>query len=341
MAGGDKQVKPHYHVAFAQTHFRGVFRTFNAASALFRLEQLVEEAEEMAALLRDHPLDRLPLTLPHFPGYYLVGFVTCLEWHARSRLADLLFHAPGRTTAEDLKAVTEGGKLREMIAARLTVPELVGASANVSNLREYAAVFDRVFKAIVPEGSEASASRAIKARDVPGARSTWVELEWLYETRHQMVHEITHEQIGHYLLRNTVHIDETIRLGKLVNACMREVESVITAHAPGDFPNLLCSNGYPVHEAERLRSDIKTSEAHVAELARVSADEADGSGLDPILIARATKASCDHMDAELAWLQEFHPAGSRYHNPANDLKVALLRGRLAYLREVEETLRTS
>lgn len=341
MVGGDKQVKTHHHVAFAQAHFRGVFRTFNAASALFRLEQLVEEAEEMAALLRNHPLDRLPLTLPHFPGYYLVGFVTCLEWHARSRLADLLSHAPDRTSAEDVKAVTEGGKLREMIAARLTVPELVGASANVSSLREYAAIFDRVLEAIVSEGSGARASRAIRARDVPGARSAWVELDWLYETRHRMVHEITHEQIGHDALRDTVHIDEAIRVGKLVLTCMREIEGVITAHAPEDFPNLLRPDGYPMPEAERLGSEIEACEASVAVLAHARAGEANDSGLDAILVARATETSRGHVAAELAWLRGFHPAGSRYHNPADDLEVALLRFRLAYLRKVEEALRIS
>lgn len=341
MVSEGRQAKQHHHVAFAKTYFRGAFRTFNAAAALFRMEQLVEEAEEMAALLRDHPLNRFPVTLPQFAGYYLVGFVTCLEWHARSRLADLLAHAPDRTTADDLKAVTEGGKLREMVASRLTVPELVGASANVSSLREYVAVFDRVFDAITPEGLGVRASHAIKAGDVPGEPSDWVELERLYETRHRMVHEISHEQIGHYALRNTVHVEEAIRLGKRVQGCMREIERVVTTHASGDFPNLLRPDGYPVYEAERLRADVEAAEVRLAALDPARSEEADDQGLDPGLVRHAVEAGRRHVEAELVWLGKFHPAGWRYHNPADDLEVNLLRGRLAYLREVEEVLRTT
>ena len=320
-------------------YFRGAYRTFNAGSALFQMTQLVEEAEEMATLLRDHPRHRSPATLPHFAGYYLVGFVTCLEWHARSRLADLLAHAPDRTTADDLKSVTDGGKLREMVASRLTVPELVGASANVSSLREYAVIFDRVFEAITPEGSGVRASNAIKAGDVSGEPSNWVELERLYETRHRMVHEISHEQIGHYALRDTVYVEEAIRFGKRVQECMREIERVVTTHAPGDFPNLLRADGYPVYEAERLQADVEAAEARLAALDPAQSEEEDDRGMDAGLVRRAVEAGRQHVDAESAWLKRFYPAGSRYHNPADDLWVSLLRGRLAYLREVEEVLR--
>lgn len=136
MTGPTKQARPHHHVAFAIAYNRGLFRTFNAGAALNRIGQLVEEAEEMATLLGKHRVQRFPAMLPHFPEYYLVGYVTCLEWHARSRLADLLAHFPDQTTADDLKAVTESGKLREMVVSRLTVPELVGVSASVSSLRD-------------------------------------------------------------------------------------------------------------------------------------------------------------------------------------------------------------
>ena len=341
MASESRQAKQHHHVSFAKKYFRGAYRTFNAAAALARMEQLVEEAEEIAALLRDHPLDRFPVTLPHLPGYYLVAFVTCLEWHARSRLADLLAHAPERTTPEDLKAVTDGGKLREMVASKLTVPELVGASANVSSLRDYAAVFDRVFEAITPEGSRIPAASAIKARDVPETKSAWVELSWLYEARHRMVHEITHEQVGHYAQRDTVHVEDAVRLGRLVHVCMREVETVITAHAPDDFPNLLDHGGHPVSEAEQLQRDIQASEARVAAFAVKQSEVATEAGLDPVLVAFAMDTGRRHVEAELAWLNEFRPAGWRYHNPTDHLKASLLRGRLAYLREAEEVLRTT
>ena len=149
----------------------------------------------MAAMLQRQPLDHFPTTLPQFPGYYLVGFVTCLEWHARSRLADLLAHAPDRTTSDDLKAVTESGKLKEMVVSRLTVPELVGASTNVSKLRNYIAIFDRIFQAIIPSSGVCHAADVIKIGDVPEEASAWVDLESIYETRHRLVHEISYEQV--------------------------------------------------------------------------------------------------------------------------------------------------
>lgn len=190
----------------------------------------------------------------------------------------------------------------------------------------------------MPERSQLSTSRAIKSQDVSGDRSAWVELEWLYEARHRLVHEITHEQIGHYALRDTVHISYAVKLGRLVHGCMREVEGIITTHAPSDFPNLLDLRGYPISEVERLIGDIKACEARVMALASVKSDEATGSGLDASLLTRAIETGQQHVGAELAWLREFRPAGWRYHNPADDLEVSLLRSRLAYLREAEETL---
>ncbi len=79
----------------------------------------------------------------------------------------------------------------------------------------------------------------------------------------------------------------------------------------------------------------------MAALAVATSEAAVESGLDPALITLAIEAGRRHAEAEPAWLNEFRPAGWRIHNPADDLKVSLLRGRLAYLREVEEVLRTT
>lgn len=341
MAIDGKQARQHHHVAFAISYFRGAFRTFNAASALSRMGQLVEEAERMATLLQEHPSDLYPATLPHFPGYYLVGYVTCLEWHARSRLADLLTHFPDQTTADDLKAVTESGKLREMVALRLTVPELVGASASVSNLRDYAAIFDRVLEAITPPGSRVRTSDAIKAGDVPEETSAWVELERMYKGRHRLVHEISNEQIGHYALRDTVSIEDAQRTGRLVENCMRRIETIITENAPRAFPNILDVQGYPVSEPDRLRRDIEAVEERLQARAVVELNGGYQAGLDIGGVTPAIAAGRQYIEAELGWLRDFRPAGWRYHSPANDLEVILLRNRLDYLRDVEEIIKTA
>jgi hypothetical protein len=228
-----------------------------------------------------------------------------------------------------------------MVASGLTVPELLGASTNVSKLRDYVAIFDRVFEVMTPPEENACASKAIKARDVPGGTSAWNDLERIYEARHRLVHEISHEQIGHRNHRDPTRIEDAVRQGRLVQACMREVESIITTHAPADFPNLLQPDGNPVFEVGRLQGEIEAAEGRLNARAVTEPDMIHGAGLDISAIAPAVTASRLHIETELAWLREFRPAGWGYHNPADDLTANLLRARLAYLHEVEEVLRAS
>ena len=122
---------------------------------------------------------------------------------------------------------------------------------------------------------------------------------------------------------------------------MREIERVITEHAPGDFPNLLGSDGYPVHELERLRADIEEVERELETYAIIRPDALRDPGLDLRTIVPAVAAARCHIEAESVWLREFLPAGWKYHDQSYDLEVSLLRHRLAYARDVKEVLKTS
>lgn len=181
-------------------------------------------------------------------------------------------------------------------------------------------------------------SHSIGKADVKGEASAWVELERMYESRHRLVHEIRHDQIGHYPLRETIPIEEALRIGRLVEGCMHRVEGVLAAHAPRDFPNVLSAKGYPTSERERLREDIEAVEGRLQAHAVVDAEDLSGAGLDLSGLDPAVQAGRRHVEAELDWLREFRPAGSRYHDFAEELETSLLRGRLAYLRDVEEAI---
>jgi hypothetical protein len=80
-------------------------------------------------------------------SYYMVGFVTCLEWHARSRLVDLFNHLPECVLADDLKGHINDRVLSQMAAAKVGVPEMLGALLSVGSVEAYLSTILRVFKA--------------------------------------------------------------------------------------------------------------------------------------------------------------------------------------------------
>src|SRR5438093_12323115 len=99
------QTDPHHLVQFATRHAIGGLRTFDAFSALWRAENLVDDAERLLTLQKhvrgsEFEFGSYRSTYEIF-GYFAVGLVTCLEWHARSRLVDLLTFKPSCIEKKD------------------------------------------------------------------------------------------------------------------------------------------------------------------------------------------------------------------------------------------------
>jgi hypothetical protein len=100
--------EPHHAVKFAMRYGSPTGLYLNAWTALTRLDELIEDARTLKAHLdtvmpeeaRWHPWVGAEVV-----SYYAVGFVTCLEWHARSRLVDLLTFRPALAKSDDLKVV--------------------------------------------------------------------------------------------------------------------------------------------------------------------------------------------------------------------------------------------
>jgi hypothetical protein len=83
-----KQPTKDHLVDFAARYAGTRFQTLNVSSALRRAEALVLDAEEMLEVRKTAEDNRFPTY--EIISYFAVGFVTCLEWHARSRLVDLI-----------------------------------------------------------------------------------------------------------------------------------------------------------------------------------------------------------------------------------------------------------
>src|SRR5438034_4227198 len=135
-----KQPSVHPLVDFASRYAGKRFKTLNAASAIWRAEDLVHDAECLAELKLKVETSKIPFgkvrSTYEIINYYIVGYVTCLEWHARSRLVDIMLFRPSCIQPSDVKSIATLA-LSQMVAEGITVPHLLGAASNVSHISEY------------------------------------------------------------------------------------------------------------------------------------------------------------------------------------------------------------
>jgi hypothetical protein len=143
-----KEPKTHHLVRFASRYASTRFKTLNAASALRRADSLVDDAASILELKNVSQTKEIPFGSRHrtyeIVSYFAVGLVTCLEWHARSRLVDIMMFRPSSIQTTDLKNIATLA-LSQMVTEGATIPHLLGAAANVSRIHEYLLIFRRVF----------------------------------------------------------------------------------------------------------------------------------------------------------------------------------------------------
>src|SRR5689334_23038480 len=109
---------PHHLVAFASYYKQTHFKTLNAASALWRAKALFEDATAFSKFLEEAKQKGLILGTgwgAEVFSYYAVGYVTCLEWHARSRLVDAMLFRPSIIETSDLSRIAKEA-LSQMMA---------------------------------------------------------------------------------------------------------------------------------------------------------------------------------------------------------------------------------
>jgi hypothetical protein len=120
----------HYLVGFASRYARSPFKTLTAGTALLRADALVRDARDLLEVQALPRRARFEIT-----SYYAVGLVTCLEWHGRSRLVDLMTFLPSCIEANDVKNVASLA-ISQMVSEGATIPQLLGAATNVSQLSD-------------------------------------------------------------------------------------------------------------------------------------------------------------------------------------------------------------
>lgn len=336
---------PSRHVAFAERFASGSFSDFNAFAALKRARLLLREARQIAEIFeleekREDPAMWSRHGLEVVP-YTLVGYVTCLEWHARSRITDLYSYRPDSIDSKVLERKVPGRILSQMIRANVSVPQFLGASITIGSTGDYLAVFDELFKTldINRKPADVITSRGGVQIGLFGdpirEPSTWEQLEALFTSRHVLVHELGHDAGAGRTLCETWSADQIIWMGHTVVSAMSALERALTEHAPADFPNLLTEQGRPVDAGAQLAASIDELERRISQDIEARSRGGFQAWIQALTTARQSLADHDRLvgDREL-----FQP---RHIGRENLLLRAALEQRLALLTRIEAELAKS
>lgn len=320
----------HYLVEFAARHSGGKFRTLSAGASLARAEVLLWEVQELRDLGKEVEQKGVRfgnlVGTYEFVAYYSVAFATCLEWHARSRLVDLLIYAPTVIQTGDVKNIASLA-ISQMVAGGVTVPQLLGAATKVSSIDEYLDVFHRVFDALSFDCDVQRELRQEKSNiEMLGEGSSLYDaIEALFVMRNELVHEIGQNVLAHPYIRGMWSLDDALGFGGAVVACMRAVEKRITSDAPKDFPNRIGDDGFEENEIEKLLAKIADVEKEILEMVAAQNEDVE-TWKATISASRAAVA------AELKCIEDtvlFVPV--RYFDFRPRVKESLLGARLNYL----------
>lgn len=331
--------KDHYAARFASHYGEASTGYLNTWAALCRLDDLIEDAEKLkgnfdAVMPEDRRIH--PWVGAEVISYYAVGYVTCLEWHARSRLVDLLTFKPSAAKTEDLRAVRDKIVL-EMLASNVRIATIVGAATNVSNFDDYTGMFSRVFGEF---SLDVDAFEAIRSKRLDTGEQ-WVEdyeiedLKNLYKFRNELVHEIGITRVGHINVRDRWGPDEAIRIGKLVRRTIQALEATISAKLPGSFPNKIGPDGYPVSEWQRIEQELPALEKRVERLLTEFSE--DDIPTDENW-ASAKASATDYIAKEMSFIDEAAVFHNRYVEMREPIKLALMKSRYDYLKGIQKAV---
>lgn len=270
-------------------------------------------------------------------SYYLVGFVTCLEWHVRTRLADLYTYQPDAIDKDALQGKVSAETLSQMIREDVSIAHLLSASTTVSSVRDYFAGLQQVLDAL---GITRTASKIVPARPpMPTLFGPPIEpptayqvLEELFTARHGLVHEIGLGGGASPLESNNWDVRRIRQTGSVVLELIRSFEALLTAEAPRDFPNLLDDRGRPVDQLARLRRDVATAteriQTRIEVVAEPWADE----------LREAWGRMSESQDAVQYFVSANRLLRSRSHDQAPALAELDLQQRLKLLVALEAAM---
>lgn len=311
----------------------------NAYMAIARLDALLEDATTLLQTLRATKPDQTSWHPPFGPevvSYYGVGFVTCLEWHAKSRLIDLLTFLPSALKIEDVKGTISDKLIVQMVAKQASVTQLVGAAVKVGSAEKYLSVIGRVFSAL---GMPFTVVDWLTGK-TSHATACWIrpeqlaQLEQLFDFRNGLVHELGSATMGHWNVRDSWSPDEALRMGGLVASIICGIEAAFTHNAPGLFPNRLTEDRWPISTVETLMKEFERLD-RIADAEVRTAEWNEGHDTQTVDVwTQAREAFGVYMQAETELIDTAGMLHWRYFDARTPLRVRLLRYRIDFLTEL-------
>ena len=315
--------KPNAVVAFAKEHRNAILPTFDASTALFRARNLLEDVEHLSKIYEAAGTiaGRGRSTGLEITNYYVAGYVTCLEWHARSRRADLLNFMPELIQPGMMKNMEA---ISQMLSAKVTLADLIGASTKVNNLEDYVDVFNEIWRALNIQ-SPLKPLLANSAK-LGGQDSSLYDL---FVRRHALVHEIGIAQVGSYILRDMWTFEEAADHGRMVVDLIANIEKQISKFVPDTFPNKLDDSGIPLDGRDILEKRIEDVERRIAPAMEASGDDLSNSKTSWAL----------HFDVQANFVgSALVEVPKRHYDPTPKLLEMLYRQRLEFLSAIADEL---
>ncbi|MEP7005927.1 MAG: hypothetical protein ABI810_08095 [Sphingomonas bacterium] len=331
MGGSDD----HPLIAFAGRFGDPAFDYLNAAVAIARADDLLRDLYTVARLIEaETPEDRrwAPWFGAEAISYYAVGFVTCLEWHAKSRLIDLLAFRPASLTVADVDRTINAKLIVQMVARKASVTQLVGAALKVNNLGSYLRVAERLFADLeLPCSVKDWLTGMAKESTVCWLREDqFATIEGLFRFRHMLVHEIGIATMGHPNVRDAWWPDRARETGAIVASLICGIEAALTRFAPALFPNLLDEQRWPVDPADTLYDEMNRLDGLV-QSAMIGRPEQERTRQN---WDRARARFTAYLAAEKEFVATADVLGWRYLDARRPLRLRALTYRIGFLEEL-------
>lgn len=323
------------YIDFALEH--GMGETYLAAIvALWRCETLLEDLDALERAAESIGRKDEPYFNFEIVSYYLVGFVTCLEWHARSRIVDSLTYYPETIEAKHFERIN-GELLAQMMRSNATIAHLIGAIQSISSLDDYNHAFARrVFAPLGIITEPRSLASAVTSKDRSDIGLVWEEnlneiIDAMYHLRHRLVHELGDDICGPHTRRESCSIEDARQFGRSTLLLMREVEKTIKSAAPKNYPNLLDDSYSP-------ELPLVIWEDRVEELQREIEERLVESEDDYVMRTWRESQEADRKAAVMrhVFMEQVSFSSYMYFSPRVELHIMDYKQRIAYLEKLLE-----
>jgi len=326
----------HPLIAFAGRYSDPTIDYLNSYIAIARLDALLGDLDDVSQLIEFNNLGERrwhPWFGAEIISYYSVGFCTCLEWHAKSRLVDLLTFQPSALRISDVSRTITDKIIVQMVAQKASVTQLVGAALKISSLDGYIALIERIFEELKFPCSLIDWLTGT----ANGANVCWLRadhlasVERLFDFRHSLVHEIGIATMGHPNIRDSWSPEEARAIGKVVASLMYGVEAALTRYAPRLFPNLLTEERWPVGSTASLRDEFLRLDA-IADRDVSTWEWDDNHTIGAWRLAREKFE--DYLAAEEKFISTAGMLHWRYFDARTPLRTRLLKYRVDFLNDL-------